>query len=480
MSKKQQPTTPETETTKSFETFDQFALSAFADRFERALLAESPFADGSLIVSLNGKFGTGKTCFLEMFKNRLEEKSKREVIYVNAWKNDFFNEPVVAIASEILAHIERQATVSDDLKRTLKSAFYTVIGTAASLTNQIINQVTGIDAIRTCRQVEEDQEKRNKIVGSVYYKEYTEKKALFDKLNEALASYLKETKKKPLFILIDELDRARPDYAVKFLETLKHFFTMQNVIFVLGIDREQLASSIKALYGADMNVSEYLRKFIHKDVPLPTLPARAIKNYIDASLNKFFNSDAETNRFYAINLKKGDLDELANLCFGYGITLRQMNEILRTLSYYFLSVTDRTMLFGWTFTAMFYAIIRVAFPNFRTEICAGTYSFSSMLDALESRFRLTDKHTFDFFAHYLFLITLTNENKNQNEFIFLKRVRDFAGTSEDPEYEIQRRSIYENVHLILGRGALDREKSILQYIAQKIEDCMTCFEEQTL
>jgi hypothetical protein len=27
-----------------------------------------------------------------------------------------------------------------------------------------------------------------------------------------------------LIILIDELDRTRPDYAINFLETLKHFF----------------------------------------------------------------------------------------------------------------------------------------------------------------------------------------------------------------------------------------------------------------
>ncbi|WAF58355.1 KAP family NTPase [Aeromonas caviae] len=38
----------------------------------------------------------------------------------------------------------------------------------------------------------------------------------------------------PAFILIDELDRCRPSYAVEMLETIKHIFDISGVVFVQG------------------------------------------------------------------------------------------------------------------------------------------------------------------------------------------------------------------------------------------------------
>jgi len=79
----------ENENKKTFDDYDLLKLRQFANDLTRHAIAEAPYAEGSLVISLNGKFGCGKTCFLEMWKNDLESQS-HEVIYVNAWKNDFF------------------------------------------------------------------------------------------------------------------------------------------------------------------------------------------------------------------------------------------------------------------------------------------------------------------------------------------------------------------------------------------------------
>lgn len=47
-----------------------------------------------------------------------------------------------------------------------------------------------------------------------------------------------ESGKKILFI-IDELDRARPDFSLDLLEKIKHIFSVQGVIFLLVVNREQ-------------------------------------------------------------------------------------------------------------------------------------------------------------------------------------------------------------------------------------------------
>ena len=73
----------------------------------------------------------------------------------------------------------------------------------------------------------------------------------------------------PLLIFVDELDRCRPDYAIKLLEQMKHLFSVPGVIFVLAINGEQLNHSIRAVYGAGFDSARYLRRFIDFDIRLP-------------------------------------------------------------------------------------------------------------------------------------------------------------------------------------------------------------------
>ena len=75
---------------------------------------------------------------------------------------------------------------------------------------------------------------------------------------------------KPLVVMIDELDRCRPSYAVELLETAKHLFDVDRIVFVLAVNREQLAHAVCALYGADFNAEGYLRRFFDEDFRLPS------------------------------------------------------------------------------------------------------------------------------------------------------------------------------------------------------------------
>lgn len=70
--------------------------------------------------------------------------------------------------------------------------------------------------------------------------------------------------KLPITIVIDELDRCRPTYAIKVLEELKHLFDVAGVAFVLGMHGQQLAHSVTAAYGAGFDSTAYLRRFFNR------------------------------------------------------------------------------------------------------------------------------------------------------------------------------------------------------------------------
>ena len=75
---------------------------------------------------------------------------------------------------------------------------------------------------------------------------------------------------RPLVMVVDELDRCRPTFAIELLERIKHLFDVPYLVFVIGIDEEQLKKSLKSVYG-DIDTQNYLQKFIDVETTLPQL-----------------------------------------------------------------------------------------------------------------------------------------------------------------------------------------------------------------
>ena len=68
----------------------------------------------------------------------------------------------------------------------------------------------------------------------------------------------------PLVVIIDELDRCRPSYALEMLERVKHLFDVPNVVFIFFVYAPALLSAVRKTYGQDIDPSEYLRKFFER------------------------------------------------------------------------------------------------------------------------------------------------------------------------------------------------------------------------
>jgi len=88
----------------------------------------------------------------------------------------------------------------------------------------------------------------------------------------------------PLVVVVDELDRCRPTYAVEFLETIKHVFDVEGVVFVLTVNREQLDQSAAVLYGNAADPESYFRRFFDIELTLPDPDRHAL---VRALLGRF-------------------------------------------------------------------------------------------------------------------------------------------------------------------------------------------------
>jgi len=89
-----------------------------------------------------------------------------------------------------------------------------------------------------------------------------------DSLKEAIQKFIDKNQIMILF-LVDELDRCRPDYAISYLETIKHIFDIQGTVFILAADKrhlEILPRQLLELSSISMNtiVSLYIEKFLSR------------------------------------------------------------------------------------------------------------------------------------------------------------------------------------------------------------------------
>ena len=402
----------------TFSDFDKLNLKKFAENLFQIMEkgADSAIGDigekGSYTISLNAKFGNGKTTFLKMFEDFIStDKQSYDVLFINAWESDFYGEPVIAILSEFVHWLEQeenktpkqinktitkkinqpkqeQRTKTEHLSHQRRSckgdspsgqsedpespatkikkvmgrlanhkitkalgslAIHTAenraVQIAGILVNQYIQNKTGYnlkDLFSNKNNVPTKQDPQNtdqnKSLGESVFKEFNDRKDLIQEIKTIISEYLssssqksssqrtqeskKKNKEKKLLIIVDELDRTRPDYAVHFLEDIKHFFDIQNVIFLVAVNKKQMEATVKCLYGQSLDFDGYYRKFFKHEINLPD-PYKEAQRLIDDLLTQ------KTNVKY--NAGNGPVRKSNSYlsCRMFNLTLREVEQFVR-------------------------------------------------------------------------------------------------------------------------------------------------------
>jgi len=240
------------------------------------------------VLALDARWGEGKTWFVRHWQKHLEttEPHKHNVIYLDAFANDYLDDPFLIIASEISQAFKDSDEINPEDIDDFNSKTASVLISLAAILPVIVAKA-GLHWIGLGGAGEELQEI------------YKEGKDLYDSASEEIAvkvkeqiekkienyqiekqtirdfkvelAQLAEKLEKPLVFIIDELDRCRPDFAIRLIERIKHFFDIKNIVFVLVMNKTQLLQSVKSFYGYDSGVKDdYLEKFVDFTVHMST------------------------------------------------------------------------------------------------------------------------------------------------------------------------------------------------------------------
>ena len=228
--------------------------------------------------AIDGEWGCGKSWLLAELENQLKDESKSEkqylIFHYNAWENDFYEEPLVAILSVMIDEIEKFCKAEDIVNGINKSLSFTALTifktVAISVLNKTLENNTGldfrdvIDDFGKIKLSDSDLKELNKQIDKLLplrnglVKIHSQLKALAENVS--------------IVFIVDELDRCLPEYAIKVLERLHHICYEMPVILIIAFDKKQLEKSICQIFGIKDNssivVNKYLEKFINTIIPL--------------------------------------------------------------------------------------------------------------------------------------------------------------------------------------------------------------------
>lgn len=257
---------------------DNLGRNDYGDFLQNILINNGQFrrddSDGAYVLAVDSPWGTGKTRFAIMLKNHLEKRfppdgkrtqgksTKFYAIYYDALGSDYNPD-----AMEPLMHalVNSDALQHDGNANNLRNLKLTCLGILKAVGYGVAQHYLGTELAETVFQTADaiTQNDEDPLEG------YTKKLKLYDEFRDTLRKAIERTGKN-LVIIIDELDRCKPTFAIQTIEMAKHLFDVKGLVFIFFLDITQLSSAAKCVYGNDMDATGYLCRYFDFISRLPT------------------------------------------------------------------------------------------------------------------------------------------------------------------------------------------------------------------
>lgn len=292
----------------------------------------------SYVMALNSAWGTGKSYFLDLFIQDIKENEKINVVKYNAWENDYCDNAFNPLMYDILTAdcLEFSTKTDADVeaaKKFLENIFDIGKSFAKKAAFDFIESKTGTNLEEVLNKVKKNIDIKKFLIGELpNLSELNEQREAFGNLKKYLSNasaWMKEKDSK-LVVIIDELDRCKPTFAIQTLEIVKHIFDIENIVFLFAVDIEQLSHSISSVYGQGFDSVGYLCRFFDY---IAKMPNPNIKNYIE---NEISQINAVSNVFYSykeLDERSSTQDEIIEifelLYTDFNLSLRELDTIIK-------------------------------------------------------------------------------------------------------------------------------------------------------
>lgn len=237
-------------------------------------------------VSMQSRWGGGKSSVLRMLANRFEDDPRIVVITVDPWEFEDGEDVRGTVISEVLTALsaEHPDSLGKKVGKLLKRVAWKRVGmtVARSALTMSMNPLELVDA---------------------FTPQPEEPKGMAGFRDEFEAVMAEATEIEKVVVLVDDLDRCNPATVVATLEAIKVFLAVPKLAFVLAAEEEMIRWSIaQDTHGGGRSefADRYLEKIVQLPVTLPRLTQDAAETYVTLLLSQYRCGDKEKPAFDAL------------------------------------------------------------------------------------------------------------------------------------------------------------------------------------
>ncbi|WP_439626460.1 KAP family P-loop NTPase fold protein [Shinella sp.] len=300
-----------------------------------------------LVVVLDGGWGAGKSYFLQRWVGAHTSQfgGRATTVYFDAFAHDYLEDPLVALIGALSERLppEKKPTM-DKVKslawKLLRPAARVGLSIATFGATEALNDAGDVLAEAIGEETKGSLDK--------FWQREEGRRVAMAQFREAVAALMapigaEQSAPSPLVIVVDELDRCRPDYALQILEIIKHFFSVPRLHFVLGVNLKALENSVKARYGAEIDATLYLQKFINITFSLP----ETVGGQNEDIAVVIFSRDLAKRMGIPSKITNALVEHLQLVSMSNRVSMRDICRILSSLALLPHDVFEKDYLSGW-------------------------------------------------------------------------------------------------------------------------------------
>ncbi len=249
---------------------DASDFKKYAHQLSKLIINSKP----RFTVGIYGGWGTGKTTLMEMIKKELDKNhpDNVETIWFDSWRyeREEYSAMVPLLRTIILSINDRLQRIRNSSSNNKKQQVLTKLRDSfTKVGNAIIRNTTANLGLKAGdnfeagatfdigKMVDDYRSDGSFISGQerVYFRKH-----ISEHLKEELQKIRYDTKGDLIYdfrliIFIDDLDRCTPERALELLESIKTFFDIEGIMYVIGIDPKTIDPIIKTKYGENSKIT---------------------------------------------------------------------------------------------------------------------------------------------------------------------------------------------------------------------------------
>lgn len=251
---------------------DEFERRDFASRVAKTVL-DQPLSRSSLVVSIVGPWGSGKSTVLKYVKDELAQKPCK-IAQFNPWRYAGEDALLFHLFEELVKAIDPNLSVLTKWQEMRRAA--STWSRALKMGTQFAGAAAHLAAPGSGVLV-------SGALASILPEEF---KARLEDIREQARSHLNNTSMR-VVVSIDDVDRLEPDETLLLFKSIKLIADLPNTTFLIAMDEDHVSQVIGArIDGSHLTGRKYIEKIVNVRLNLPHIPTHIFEDYTLSRLAK--------------------------------------------------------------------------------------------------------------------------------------------------------------------------------------------------